>query len=89
MPTQPQYIARDESELGITPVGTPLGFANTIQAQTVLIDIALALHARDCTLWRAVGQYRGNDGVLIDFDVACAVVSATGTAGSSAMGTGR
>lgn len=75
------YVAPDESEFGIIPVGAPLvpgAFPNTYQATTVLTDIhsALAwLHKqgivhRDVRCDNIVIDSSGH-GVLIDFDAAC------------------
>lgn len=75
------YVAPDESEFGITPVGAPLVpgvFANQEQAQVILTDVLEALiwlHAlgivhRDVRCENVVIAFGGH-GVLIDFDAAC------------------
>lgn len=75
------YVAPDESEFGITPVGTPLipgAFANHFQAQTLLIDVldalvwlhSLGIVHRDVRCDNVVVTGSGH-GVLIDFDAAC------------------
>lgn len=75
------YTAGDGSEFGITPVGAPLipgGFANQVQAQTVLTDVldalvwlhSLGIVHRDVRCENVVIAPTGH-AVLIDFDAAC------------------
>lgn len=75
------YVADDESEFGIGPVGEPLVpgvFANQVQAQTILTDVldalvwlhGLGIVHRDVRCENVVVKNNGH-GMLIDFDAAC------------------
>lgn len=76
-----EYVAPDESEFGISPVGVPLvpgAFSNTLQATTALTDIHSALKwlhklgivHRDVRCDNIIIK-PDSHAVLIDFDAAC------------------